>query len=183
MPMGQYRISKQVQDHFKPVYEKIYQKNPTTFSGFSFECIPRPMMHDSEEEREATWRGRDLGAFHFWRSDISTATQSSLSIIVGNYQDLFFDKDTNDAAYAFWRKMVGEMVKVPKKRELLAPAVPPHPFGCKRPSLGQYFYDTFNQDNVDLVDVSANLILEITPKGVRTTEKEHKFDVRIPTNL
>jgi cation diffusion facilitator CzcD-associated flavoprotein CzcO len=102
-----------------------------------------------------------------------------LSVIVANYEDLLFDKDSNDAAYAFWRKKVSERVKDPEKHELLAPAVPPHPFGCKRPCQEQYFYEIFNQDNVDLVDVNVNPILEITPKGVKTTEKEYELDVLI----
>ena len=102
-----------------------------------------------------------------------------MSIAVGNYQDLFYDKVTNDAVYAFWRKKVAERVKDSKKRELLAPAVPPHPIGCKRPCLEQYFYEIFNQDNVDLVDINASPILEITPKGVKTTEKEYEFDVLV----
>lgn len=68
MPMGQYPVSKQVQDHFKPVYQEIYKKAHTTFSGFAYNYIPRPMTQDSEEEREATFQALwDLGAFHFWR--------------------------------------------------------------------------------------------------------------------
>ena len=102
-----------------------------------------------------------------------------MSIIVANYQDLLVDKDSNDASYAFWRKKVSERVKDPIKRELLAPTVAPHPFGCKRPCLEQSFYEVFNQDNVDLVDVNVNPILEITPKGVKTTDKEYELDVLI----
>ena len=100
-------------------------------------------------------------------------------MIVANYQDLFTDKDSNNAAYAFWRKKVSERVKDPKKQELLAPAVPPHPFGCKRPCQEQHFYEIFNQDNVDLVDINTSPILEITPKGVKTKEKEYELDVLV----
>ena len=102
-----------------------------------------------------------------------------MSVIVANYEDLLIDKDSNDTAYAFWRKKVSERVKDPIKRELLAPAVPPHPFGCKRPCQEQYFYEIFNQDNVDLIDINVNPILEITPKGVKTAEKEYEFDVLV----
>ena len=102
-----------------------------------------------------------------------------MSGIVANYQDLLSDKDSNDAAYAFWRKKVGERVKDPIKCELLAPVLPPHPFGCKRPCQEQYFYEIFNQGNIDLVDISANPILEITPQGVKTTENEYELDVLI----
>lgn len=98
---------------------------------------------------------------------------------MANYQDLFLDKESNDAAYAFWRKKVSERVKDPKKRDLLAPAVPPHPFGCKRPCQEQYFYEIFNQDNVDIIDMNASPILEITPKGVKTTNEEYEFDVLV----
>jgi hypothetical protein len=68
--MGQYRISQQVQDRFKPVYdsEDNHRKLPATFSGFPIDWIPRPMKQDSEEERQATYQSLwDRGAFHFWR--------------------------------------------------------------------------------------------------------------------
>ncbi|KAI9458454.1 cyclohexanone monooxygenase [Boletus coccyginus] len=165
IPMGQYCVSEQVQSHFKPVYEEIYRKLPTTFTGFPIDWIPRPMMQDSEEERQGTFEALwDRGAFNFW---------------LANYQDLLIDKDSNDAAYAFWRRKVSERIKDHKKRELLAPTIPPHPFGCKRPSQEQHYYEIFNQDNVDVVDIKANPILEITPKGVKTTEKEYELDVLI----
>ncbi|KAF8438896.1 cyclohexanone monooxygenase [Boletus edulis BED1] len=165
IPMSQYRVSEQVQDHFKPVYEDIYRKLPTTFGSLPFDWIPRPMMKDSEEEREATLQTLwNRGGFHFW---------------LANYQDLLLDKASNDAVYAFWRKKVSERIKDPKKRELLAPPVAPHPFGCKRPCQELHFYEVFNQDNVDLVDISLNPILEITPKGVKTKDKEYELDVLI----
>ncbi|KAG9311543.1 cyclohexanone monooxygenase [Chiua virens] len=165
IPMGQCQVGKQVQDHFKEVYEDIYRKLSTSFSGFPFNWIPRPLMQDSEEEREATFQELwGQGGFHFWLS---------------NYQDILINKESNNATYTFWRKKVGERIKDSKKRELLAPTVPPHPFGCKRPSQEQCFYEVFNQDNVDIVDINAKPILEITPKGVRTTDKEYELDVLI----
>ena len=66
LPMKQYSVSKQVQDHFKPVYEELYKKLNTTFTGAIGEMIPRPMLNDSEEEREANFeRIWDLGGFSF----------------------------------------------------------------------------------------------------------------------
>ena len=59
-------MSKQVQDHFKPVYKELYKKLKTTPSGFTYELIPRPLSSDSEEEREANFeRLWDLGGFSF----------------------------------------------------------------------------------------------------------------------
>ncbi|KIJ67048.1 hypothetical protein HYDPIDRAFT_85439 [Hydnomerulius pinastri MD-312] len=165
LPMGQCQVSEQVQKHFKPVYKEIYKKLPGTFAGFPAELIQRPMMDDSAEQRQAVFEDKwALGGFQFF---------------IGNYQDVITSQASNDEAYAFWRKKVSSRIKDPQKRELLAPSVPPHPFGSKRASLEQYYYEIFNQDNVDLVDVNAGPILEITPKGVKTTTEEHEFDVLV----
>lgn len=74
---------------------------------------------------------------------------------------------------------MNKRVKDPNKRELLVPTEAPHPFGCKRPALEQNFYEALNQDNVDIADISTHPILEITEKGVKTTEREHELDVLI----
>ena len=66
-PMGQYRVSEQVQEHFKPVYEEIFRKLLTTSCGLPFDWIQRPMIQDSEKERQATFEGLwSRGGFHFW---------------------------------------------------------------------------------------------------------------------
>ena len=57
----------------------------------------------------------------------------------------------------------------PATAEVLAPSDPPYPFGTKRPSLEQTYYDCFNQPEVDLVDLRRTPIETITPTGVRTT--------------
>ena len=139
-------------------------------------------MKKKDKRRSRRYGTKEPSIFGVGRhSHVSTTTKNSFSVIpiVANYQDLFTDKVGNNAAYSFWRKKVSERVKDPEKRELLAPVVPPHSFGCKRPSQEQYFYEIFNQDNVDLVDINLNPVTEITPKGLKTTEKEFEFDVLI----
>lgn len=61
-------------------------------------------------------------------------------------------------------------------REKFAPSEKPHPFGCKRISLENGFYELFDRQNVHLVDVNETPIIEVTPKGIRTSEKEWEFD-------
>lgn len=100
-------------------------------------------------------------------------------MLVSNYQDLLTDRTSNEVVYAFWRRKVSERIRDPKKRELLAPAVTPHPLGAKRQSMEQNYYEIFNQDNVDLIDLKATPILEITETGLRTADKEYEFDVLI----
>ena len=57
------------------------------------------------------------------------------------------------------------------------PTIKPHAFGCKRISLENGFYELFAQPNVHLVDMKQTPIAEITPKGIKTTEKEWEFDL------
>jgi cation diffusion facilitator CzcD-associated flavoprotein CzcO len=57
--------------------------------------------------------------------------------------------------------------------------VPVHPFACKRPIIDQGFYETFNRDNVSLVDLRESPIREVTPTGIRTEHGLHELDVII----
>jgi len=58
------------------------------------------------------------------------------------------------------------MVKDKRTAELLAPK--DHPIGTKRLCLDTHYYETYNRDNVTLVDVRSDPIREITETGLRT---------------
>jgi cyclohexanone monooxygenase len=45
--------------------------------------------------------------------------------------------------------------------------------------VGTAYFETFNRDNVTLVDVQASPIEAITPTGLRTTERHYEFDILI----
>ncbi|KAK1218177.1 hypothetical protein PQX77_019149 [Marasmius sp. AFHP31] len=63
-------------------------------------------------------------------------------------------------------------------QEKLAPTIPPHLFFGRRPSLEQNFYEVFNQDNVELVDLNENPIAKFTANGIVTGNgQEHEFNV------
>ena len=51
-----------------------------------------------------------------------------------------------------------------------------YPLGTKRMCVDTDYYDTFNRDNVTLVDVNATPIDAITPRGVRTRDAEYDLD-------
>jgi cyclohexanone monooxygenase len=58
--------------------------------------------------------------------------------------------------------------------ELLTPTT--YPLGTKRLCVDTDYYDTFNRDNVTLVDVRSAPIEEITPDGLRTATGRYTFD-------
>jgi len=90
------------------------------------------------------------------------------------FNDLIFNKASNDTAAEFVRGKIREMVKDPAKAELLAPTS--HPIGTKRICVDTDYYLTYNQPNVDLVDVRATPIEAVTPDGLRVGDQEYPFD-------
>jgi cation diffusion facilitator CzcD-associated flavoprotein CzcO len=62
---------------------------------------------------------------------------------------------------------------------LLAPTKPIHPYGAKRPSLEQNFFEIFNQPNVSLVDLRKTPIERVTRSGITTTAGGHDLDVLV----
>ncbi|TDR90205.1 flavin-containing monooxygenase [Enterovirga rhinocerotis] len=90
------------------------------------------------------------------------------------YTDFLVNEDANRTAAEFVREKIRTIVKDPKIAALLTPD--DHPIGSKRLCLDTGYYETYNRPNVSLVDVRAAPIVEITPKGVRTTEREYELD-------
>jgi cation diffusion facilitator CzcD-associated flavoprotein CzcO len=93
-----------------------------------------------------------------------------------NWSDIFFDIEANRMAAKLYGEAVARIVKDP---ETAASLVPVHPFACKRPIIDQGYYDTFNRDNVTLVDLRQSPIREVTTTGIRTEHQLHELDVII----
>ncbi|KAF7951284.1 hypothetical protein EAE96_006606 [Botrytis aclada] len=147
-------------------YEEEFEKTRHTFAGFPYTFLEKNTFDDTPEEREATFHDLLIkqGGFRFW---------------LNNYKDILFEQDANDEAYKFWRKSVLKRIPDPKKQELLAPEIPPHPWGTKRPSLEQNIYEVFSLPHIDIIDVNESPILEVSEKGIKTKEGEVEFDVLI----
>ena len=54
-----------------------------------------------------------------------------------------------------------------------------HGFGTRRLPLETFYYEVYNRDNVELVDLTETPIERITPKGIKTSEREYPFDIII----
>jgi cyclohexanone monooxygenase len=88
-----------------------------------------------------------------------------------SYTDLLVNKDSNDTASEFVRQKIRGIVRNPAVAEILAPK--DHPIGTKRLCLDTNYYETYNRNNVSLVDVKNDPIEQITPTGLRTGTTEH----------
>jgi cyclohexanone monooxygenase len=164
LPMQQQTLDRTTQDEMKRGYPEFFRKRNTARSTFAdIEADPRSAAKVSAEERlavfEAAWQN---GGFHFW---------------AGTFSDILSNPDSNLLAYQFWRDKTRARINDPTLAEKLAPTDPPHPFGTKRPSLEQWYYEAFNQENVHLVDLHDDPLQEVTPAGIRTARAHHDLDL------
>lgn len=162
IPMRQVSSLGEEQLHPKAEYPALYDGRKHSFGGLDFNFAPKATFQDSPEQRqdfyEKLWAE---GSFQYW---------------LGTYHDMLFDKAANIEAYNFWRDKTRAKINDSKLKDILAPMDQPHPFGCKRISLEKGYFEIFNQDNVDLVDLKTTPIEEITEKGIKTSEREREFD-------
>ena len=90
------------------------------------------------------------------------------------YVDLLVNQDANDTAADFCREKIRAAVDDPAVAETLLPK--DYPVGTKRMCVDTGYYETFNRDNVTLVDIRRTPIEAITPGGLRTREAAYALD-------
>jgi cation diffusion facilitator CzcD-associated flavoprotein CzcO len=93
------------------------------------------------------------------------------------YTDLKTSREANETAANFVREKIREVVKDPEVAELLVPTG--YPFATKRLCLEIDYFESYNRDDVTLVDVKTHPIERISPRGVVTSEGEHEVDVLV----
>jgi len=103
---------------------------------------------------------------------VGLALQGTLANIAFN--DLLTNKASNDTASDFARKKIRQKVNDPEVADLLTPTT--HPIGTKRLILDTNYYETYNRDNVTLVDIKSAPIEEITRTGLRTAQAGYELD-------
>ncbi|MFT4066517.1 flavin-containing monooxygenase [Paraburkholderia sp.] len=94
-----------------------------------------------------------------------------------SYKDLLIDKQANHTAAEFVRKKIREIVRNPNVAELLCPI--DYPIGAKRLCVSDSYYETYNRENVTLVDVRDAPIIEITSDGLRTKAAHYELDALV----
>jgi cyclohexanone monooxygenase len=91
------------------------------------------------------------------------------------FRDILSNPEANAAAAEFVQEKIRCVVKDPAVTEKLIPRY--NPFGTKRLCLDTNYYQTFNRDNVELVDLRETPIICITKAGIKTSRREYSFDL------
>jgi len=162
-PLRNGLVSEETQNRWKASYDNIHKRIRETPAGFMHDFDPRNTFDVPKEERLALYE-------ELW-------AQPGFAKWLGNFHDIMTSREANEDFAEFVRNKIRARVKNPVVAEKLCPK--DHPFGSKRIPLETEYYEAYNRDNVLLVDVRETPIEAITPKGVKTSDKEYEFDVII----
>jgi cyclohexanone monooxygenase len=142
----------------KANYAELRARAKQNMTGIDFDYGDQSALEASPEERTHEYERR-------WR-------RGGLSFL-GAYNDLMIDQQANDTAAEFVRGKIREKVRDEAVAEALAPK---NTIGCKRLCVDIGYYETFNRQNVTLIDVADDPIEEITPEGVRAKGRNYAVD-------
>ncbi|MGX1703118.1 flavin-containing monooxygenase [Microbacterium sp. NPDC055357] len=150
-PLGNSPISAEEMADLRSRYDEIFQWCSETPAGF----IHRPSRELStdvtREERVARWHELYNG--------------SGAGMYMGNYRDTMMKEAPNAELSEFIAERIRERVRDPRIAETLIPK--DHGFGTKRVAGESGYYEVFNRDNVELIDLKSTPITEIIPGGMR----------------
>jgi cation diffusion facilitator CzcD-associated flavoprotein CzcO len=153
-------LSRDFLGYLKKNHAAIRQLMHATPNGHAFAIEDRSAFDVSADERLAIYeKAWEKGGLQFRAS----------------FRDLLVDKAANDTAADFIRGKIRQIVKDPATAEKLSNI--DHPYAAKRPPIDTDYFETFNRDNVDLVDVRAEPIEAITPAGMQTRAREYPLDI------
>ena len=154
-------MDKDYEEKVKANYSKFREENAKLNAAISNNPNNQSAMEVDAEERLKTYEQR-------WQS-------GGLPFLAA-FNDLNLNKESNNTAVEFLHRKIKETVKNPEVANSLCPDTV---VGCKRLCVDTNYYETYNRENVKLVDVSATPIEEIINDGLRTSITKYNFDTLI----
>ena len=168
----------------------VFQRTPSY-------CLParnRPLTEDEKTEMKAHYRQwRQAAKTSGFGVPIEEPTQSALAVsdeerdktfeqawesgslvnLLAAFTDTAINQEANDTAKRFIHEKIRSLVLDPQTATDLCPE---YPVGTKRPCLDTAYYETYNRDNVHLVNLQRTPLVELTERGIRTSDQEREFD-------
>lgn len=149
VPSGNGYMTEAQMKEIRDNYWDIWNAEKNTITVFGAKETSRSAHDVSPEEREAIFEEAwaDGGGFRF---------------MFGTFADLITDERSNQYAQDFIRSKIGQIVKDPVKAATLMPK----DLYAKRPLCDAGYYEQFNRDTVDVVDVRANPIARVEGNAI-----------------
>lgn len=130
-----------------------------TGSGWLPDFPTKSALEATPEEREQEYRWRwEKGGANFMHA----------------FNDLVTNEEANRTAADFVRDRIRAIVKDPEVAEALCPT--DYPIFTKRICVDSFYYETYNRENVHLVNLRKTPLESIDPIGIRTGGALQEFD-------
>ena len=138
-------------------YKDLLKRTP---NGHPFEISDRLVSDVNEEEMndiyEKAW---EKGGLQFR----------------GSFNDLVTNIEANKTASDFIKSKINEIVLNKKFASILSDI--DHPYAGKRPPIDSNYFETYNRDNINLIDLRSDPIKCINKNGIETEKNHFNLDI------
>ncbi len=97
-----------------------------------------------------------------------------LTGLMSTFSDIQLDEDANHEVAEFIRDRIRNTVQDRQTADDLTPKA--YPYATKRPCIDTNYYETYNRENVSLVNLRRTPIETITETGIETSDGAREFD-------
>lgn len=161
--MNNHKFTDEERRDYKARSRELYERVNSTFAGFDFDLTNGSWYDHTPEKRreilEEVW------------------ADGSLSMWVGSFPEVLTDDAVANEVSEWVRDKIRARID---DKELAEKLVPHHyTFGTYRVPLENGYYDAFNRDNVELVEVKETPIECFTENGLKVGDREYELDVVI----
>ena len=160
VPARNVPLTPEFKHQVKQTAREIRALTHETYNGMGFRVEDRKAVDTPPETRETLYEAAwERGGPQF------RAT----------FQDMLVSKAANDTAAEFIKRKIRAIVRDPKTAAILSDI--DHPYAAKRPPIDTDYFETYNRENVTLVDAKATPIQSISAAGICTAEAEYPVDI------
>jgi cation diffusion facilitator CzcD-associated flavoprotein CzcO/acetyl esterase/lipase len=165
MPAHNRPLDPAIQRSIKADYRERRRLSRESLSGAP---VSHPDLLSQRSALEATPAERERAYERGW-------AQGGIGGITLAFNDINVNAEANATAADFVRDKIRATVRDPATAEALCPTT--HPIGTRRICVDIDYYETYNRDNVTLVDVRRDPIVRLTRRGIETASAEYELDV------
>ena len=160
-PLNNALISEAEMADIRRRYDEIFTNCANSPGGFEHMPDRRGFWDVAPEERRAHWD--------------KLYDQPGFALLAANFAEIFWDEEANREVSAYVADRIRQRVDDPAVAEKLIPT--DHGFGLQRLPLETNYFEAYNRDNVQLVDIAESPIEQITATGIQTTASHHDLDL------
>ena len=164
VPLNNSPISIEEMNEIRGRYDEIFATCDKSQGGFDHLPDRRGYYNVTEQERLELW-------------DELYYERPGFALLIANFPEIFLDEKANEDLSEYVANRIRGRVKDQAVAEKLIPR--DHGFGMQRLPLETNYFEAYNRDNVQLVDISESPIQSITETGIETDGKSFDLDVII----